>query len=252
VKLFSCFIIIAAFAFAQPPDPDDAGKKKIIDDARAKGLAYAKELPEYVCTQLTRQNLDPKGTNQWKKLDTINEQLTFVNHTEDYRLVAVNGKPQGEGRHASDSITAAEFTRLLAITMDPKSQAEIAWSQWDTLRGHRVHSLGYRVAKEHSQLTIGKKGQQITVGYFGVINVDSESGSILKIGMVALDIPAKFPIHAYSEELNYEFAKIGDHYYVLPLKADIHTKEGKIGSLTWNEVEYSNYRKPGAETASVK
>jgi hypothetical protein len=236
---------------AQPPDPDEAGKKKIIDDARAKGLAYAKELPDFVCTQLTRRNIDPKGTSQWRKLDTVNEQLSFIKGAEEYRVIAVNGKKlEAEHNRPSDSLSSSEFTKLLTWTFDPKTEAELTWSQWDTLRGHRVHTLGFRVKADHSQYTIGKAKNPITVGYFGVINVDAESGAILKLGLVATDIPAKYPIQGVTVEFNYEFAKVGDHYFVLPLKADLHAKEGK--SLTWNEVEYSNYRKPGSETASTK
>ena len=48
--------------------------------------------------------------------------------------------------------------------------------------------------------------------------------------------------------MNYEFAQIGDHYYVVPLRADLHSKEGK--TMIWNEVEFHDYRKPGAEPAS--
>jgi hypothetical protein len=36
----------------------------------------------------------------------------------------------------------------------------------------------------------------------------------------------------------------------VPFRADVHTKEGK--ALTWNEVEFHDYRKPGATSATAK
>lgn len=245
---------VAALALAQtnpPAPPDDETAKKIIEDTRAKALSYSRELPDFTCRQITRRNEDPKGLNQWRVLETINEQLNYINRQEDYRLIAVNGKKSGSQTPPGGILHSSEFADVLNWIFDPKSKAEISWSQWEALRGHRVHVLGFRVAKENSQFVVSKsKGEKITAGMFGVINVDAESGAILKVGIIATDIPASFPVQGVAMELNYEFAKIGDHYYVVPLKADLHSKEGK--TLIWNEVEYRDFRKPGPETASIK
>ena len=240
-------VVFAGAAIAQPNPPDDATAKKIIADARAKALAYSSELPDFVCRQVTRRNEDAKGTNQWRTLETINQQLTFIHRQEEYKTISVNGKKSGD--RPSELMRSTEFADYLKWIFDPKSQTEITWTQWDALRGHRVHLLGFRVKQENSQLVLSKgKGQQLTAGMFGVITVDSESGAILKIGIIATDVPATFPIQGVAIELNYEFAKVGDHYYVLPLKADLHSKEGK--TLIWNEVEFHDYRKPAPESAS--
>jgi len=258
-KKFYCLLALsAAAALAQkdqpatPNPPDDAMQKKIITDAMAKALAYEKELPDFVCNQVTRRNEDPKGTNQWRTLETVNEQLTFLHGKEEYRTVAVNGKKvNAESNRPGWLMPSSEFTKFLVWTLSPKSQAEISWSSWDALRGHRVHVLGFRVAKEHSEYVVQRgKGAAITTGFFGVINVDADTGAILKLGIIPTDIPAAYPVAGISLELHWEYAKIGDHYYLLPFKADLHSKEGK--ALSWNEVEYRDYHKPGAGSATAK
>ncbi|MBZ5602006.1 MAG: hypothetical protein LAO79_06850 [Acidobacteriia bacterium] len=239
-------LLTAAAAFAQPNPPDEAAQKKIIADATAKALSYPKELPDFVCRQVTRRNEDPKGLNQWRTIETVNEQLSFINHKEEYKTLAVNGK---KSDRSSTVMHSTDFADYLSWIFDPKAKAELSWSQWDALRGHRVHVLGFRVTKENSQFVISKgKGQQITAGIFGVISVDSESGAILKLGLIATDIPPTYAVQGVAIEVNYEFAQIGDHYYVVPLRADLHSKEGK--TMIWNEVEFHDYRKPGAEPAS--
>jgi len=248
VKLTIVLLLTACAAFAQPNPPDEPTQKKIIADATAKALSYWKELPDFVCRQVTRRNEDPKSLNQWKTLETINEQLTFIDHKEEYRTISINGKKPSNDQNRAGLLRSSEFADYLNWIFDPKSKVEISWSQWDALRGHRVHLLGYRVKPENSQWVISKgKGQQVTAGMFGVISVDSESGAILKIGFVATDIPASFPVQGVAIEINYEFAKIGDHYYVVPLKADLHSKEGK--TMIWNEVEFHDFRKPDAPAA---
>jgi hypothetical protein len=234
-------LLVAAAAFGQKlPDPPD--EKKVIAETTAKALAYSKELPDFVCRQISRRNEDPKGLSQWKLLETISEEVSLIGGKEEYRMVAINGKKTEQAR-PSGVFNISQFGDFLNWIFDPKAQAEISWSQWDSLRGHRVHVLGYRVKKENSQFVVSKgKGQQAPTGFFGVINVDAESGAILKLGVVATDIPSNFPVQGVAIELHYEFAKIGDHYYVVPLKADLHSKEGK--TLLWTEVEYRDYRKP--------
>jgi hypothetical protein len=241
-------ILLAGCVFAQPNPPDDAGQKKIIADATALALSYSKDLPDFVCRQVTRRNEDPKGLNRWRTIETINDQLSFIGHKEEYRALSINGK-KVSSENRTPLMHSTEFADFLSWVFDPKAKAEITWSQWDALRGHRVHLLGFHVKQENSQYVLSRgKGQQATAGMFGVINVDSESGSILKLGVVATDLPANFPMQQVAIELNYEFAKIGDHYFLLPLRADLHSKEGK--SMIWNEVEFHDYRKPGAEGSS--
>lgn len=261
-KKFYCLLALTAVAaFGQkdqpsgPPPPDDPMQKKIINDAIAKARLYTKELPDFVCNQVSRRSEDLKGTNQWKTLETVNQELTVIHGKEEYRMVAVNGKKvNADSSRPGWTLEADDFSRFLAWTVDPKSETEMSWSAWDALRGHRVHTLGFRVTKEHSQWTFQKgKGEPITLGYFGVINVDSETGAILKLGLIATDIPANYPANAVTMELNWEYAKVGDHYYLLPFKAEYHAKEGKTGkTLTWNEVEYRDFHKPGSGAATAK
>ncbi len=240
---FALFVLLGCAAIAQPPDPDDDTKKKIIEAARAKALAFSKELPDFTCRQVTRRNEDPKGLNQWRTLETINEQLTFINRKEEYHTLAINGKKAGGENRPNGLMRFSEFADYLTWVFSPESKADIAWSKWDALRGHRVHELGFRVLSANSKMTVSKgKGRQVTAGMFGVIDVDSETGSILRLNVVATDIPSNFAVQGVGTELDFEFAKVGEHYYMLPLKADLHSKEGK--SLFWNEVEFHDYSKP--------
>ncbi len=259
MKIAWLILMAAAAAFAQRdpapqglPPLDDAQQKALIEATIAHARAYPKELPDYLCTQITRRNEDPKGTNQWRTLETVSEQLTFIGGKQQYEVLHVNGKRAGENANRPAwAMPASDFTKFLEWTFDPKSQAEISWSNWDALRGHRVHLLGFTVRKEHSPWTIQKgKGEPITTGYFGVINVDAETGAILKLGIISTDLPKTYPVSAVSIELHWEYAKIGDHWYLVPFRADVHTKEGK--ALTWNEVEFHDYRKPGATSATAK
>jgi hypothetical protein len=235
----------------QPDPPDLPGQKKIIDDLIARAHAYEKDMPDFVCSQVTIRNEDPKGTNQWKMLGSTNSELTFIKGKEEYRTLAVNGKKvSADAGKGAELFTPSDFATYIKWTFDKESAGEFSWSNWDALRGHKVHVIGFRVPKEHSKMVVGKGKFEFTSGFLGIINVDVESGAILKLGIVASDVPAGNPVQAYSIELNWDFAKVGDHYYALPYKVDQHSKENKK-TLVWNEVEFRDYRKPGADTAKA-
>ena len=70
-------IALAQESQSAPNPPDEPSQKKLIEDTIAKARAYEKDLPDYVCSQVTIRNDDPKGTNQWKMLGSTNEELTY-------------------------------------------------------------------------------------------------------------------------------------------------------------------------------
>lgn len=131
MKLFCLLIFSAAAALAQrdqgpagPPPLDDAQQKKLIQDTIAHARAYARELPDFVCTQITRRNEDTKGVNQWRTLETVNEQLSFIGGKEQYEMIHVNGKKVSENAsRPSWVMPMSDFTKFLDWTFDPKSQA---------------------------------------------------------------------------------------------------------------------------------
>lgn len=238
--------MVAASAFGQ--DPDAAAQKQIISDVTAKALEYLKNAPDFSCTQVLRHNVDASGTNtKWKLLDTIHERLTFVSQKEEYEVLSIGGKKPGnpENRPAG-LMSLSEFNGLLADIFDPKAKAELSWGKWDSVRGHRVHEIGYKVTKDHSTLTIGKK--DLTVGLLGLLYADADTGAVLRITNVATDIPAKYPLQAVSMDLNWEYMKLGDQVVLVPIKADMHEKDGK--SLVWNEIEFRDYKPEAVKKSS--
>lgn len=224
-----------------PAPLEDAEQKKLIADVTARALQYSKELPEFVCTQVTRKNEDPTGTShRWKLTDTIHEEVTFRGNKEEYREVSLNGKKiDGESRHG-DLISTASFAEAISFVFDPKYHATFQWAKWDSLRGHRVHEIAWAIKLEDSPLAVGKK--QVKTALLGVVDADADTGAVLRIMMIANGLTKNSPLQALTREFHYDFAKIGDHYYLLPLKADIQSRDGK--KVMWDEYEFRDYRKP--------
>jgi hypothetical protein len=146
------------------------------------------------------------------------------------------------------TISSGEFGSMLKEIFEPESEASFAWLRWATLRGKRAHVYTYRVPKSNSQWRIAyQRSQETIVGYTGLVYVDKETEMILKVTLNASEIPPSFPIQHASDALDYDYTKINDTTYLLPLKAEVKLSHGK--QLTRNIVEFHLYRKFGVDTS---
>jgi hypothetical protein len=88
-------------------------------------------------------------------------------------------------------------------------------------------------------------GELTTIaGYHGLIYADRETHMVMRIKMEC-DMPVTFPIQSVDLDLNYDYSNISGQPFLLPLKSELHSREGKV--LVKNEVEFRLYNKFGAE-----
>ena len=73
------------------PAPDSIEQKRILGEVTENALNYTKNLPNFICLQVTQRHVDPTGTgDNFRLADKIREQLTYFEHHESYKVMAVN------------------------------------------------------------------------------------------------------------------------------------------------------------------
>ncbi len=230
-----------------PPDPAELQKilTEVIEDARS----YAKTLPDYLCVEVTRKHFDPTGTEDWRELATVQEQVSYVDHKEAYKVVMVNGRAVANMEHegVGGSTLSGDFGSIFTEIFDEQTGAEFQWDHWATLRGRRMYVFAFRVPRPRSHFTISDGGSHsIVAGYHGLIYADRETKSIMRYKFDCEDIPIDFPVKDVRLDVNYDFVTIAGAKYVLPLKTEVWSRMGKF--MSWNEAEYHLYRKFGTES----
>ena len=234
-----------AVAIATIPPPDSIEQKKILAEITQNALDYSRNLPNFLCTQVTRRHGDPTGQENWHSFDTIQERLTYSDQKEDYKVVMVNNQPVTNVEHdkLGGATSSGEFGSMLAEIFSPETHTEFEWERWATLRGRRMYVYNFRVPQRYSKYSIYHQGSErrIIVGYHGLIYADREGKNVMRIKLECDTIPPDYPIQQVSLDLNYDFTDIAGQQFVLPLKADLHSREGRF--LVWNEVEFHLYRK---------
>ena len=78
------------------------------------------------------------------------------------------------------------------------------------------------------------------------IYADRDTKMVMRITMSADNLPADFPIQKVDLDMNYDYTTISGQEFLLPLKAELHSREGRY--LTKNETEFRLYNKFGTES----
>jgi hypothetical protein len=241
----------AGSAAAAPsiPPPSAAEQRQLIQELREYALNYDKQLPDFLCTQVTRRFYDPSGLEYWVSADTVTAKLSYFQRREEKKVLFVNNQYQDiDWDKLGGASSTGEFGALLREIFEPGSEAVFQWERWGTLRGKRNHVIHYRVAQRNSQWTISyEKVQSITPAYEGRIYAEAGTGLVTRVTLEALDIPASFPVQMARTQLDYDYATISGNTFLLPLRAEVKMREGKL--LIRNDIEFRNYRKFGADTS---
>ena len=233
---------------AQPiPPPDSKEQEMVLDAIREYANDYSKKLPNFICTQVTRRFVDPAGLEFWQSQDTITSKLSYFEQKEDYKVIFVNNRSVDTTMDRLGGATSTgEFGSMMNQIFEPSTRARFEWERWATLRGKRMHVFAYRVPQETSQWSIVyEKTHAIKPAYRGLIYVDKQTLAIMRITLEADNLPFSFPVQQAMTTLDYEFQSISGTDYVLPLKAVMRMRAGKL--LVKNEVEFRNYNRFGAE-----
>jgi hypothetical protein len=229
------------------PPPTSVEQGRVLEQAREYALQYTKSLPNFICTQVTRRYIDPAGLEFWQQQDVLTAKLSYFEQKEDYKVVLVNNRyVDTTMEQVGGATSTGEFGSMMREIFEPATRARFEWERWATLRGRRMHVFTYRVPQETSKWQIiYDKSEAIRPAYKGLIYVDRDTMAIMRITLEAENLPFSFPVQQATTTLDYDYQRIPAGEFVLPLKAVVRMRSGKL--LVKNEVEFRNYNRFGAE-----
>jgi len=235
------------------PPPNPADQKRFLAEITENALTYTKTLPNFLCTQVTRRYVDSTGKESWVQQDVIQEHLSYVDGREDYKVVMVNDRPAVNLSHMKlgGATSSGEFGSMLADIFAPATAAEFHWEKWAKLRGRVMYVFNFRVEQSRSKYSIlhEESRREIVSGYHGLIYADRDTGMVMRIIMQCDTIPADFPIQQVAEDLNYDFVDISGRPFVLPVRVELRSREGRFQSK--NDIEFRMYRKFTTESSII-
>jgi len=243
--------LMVFLARAAGPPATNAETAETVERTRTAALAYSKRMPDFICTQTIRRSYHLTLPNNWIDADVLTVKLRYSGQTEDRQLLLRNGQPVAEGEPFGGLDNIGEFGGMLEGVFDPASQAEFHWESWKTIRQRPAAVLSYRVEKAHSSYALnfdpgGYMHRQV-VGYHGAIEVDLETGGVMRLVYEADAIPKDFPMQFASTAVDYGFVEVAGRQYLLPVRSEIETNAD--GFRSRNISEFKDYRKFSADSS---
>jgi hypothetical protein len=244
------------------PPPSSEEQAAIISDVREYALNYSKNLPDFICTQVTRRYAAPMpGTKwggsalsqpSWQAQDVLQIRLSYFEQKEKYQVVLVNNTIINKDyEQVGGSKSFGEFGSMLREIFEPSTEARFEWDHWGTLRGKRVMAFAYHVSQSRSQyrLVVEDAKLSIITAYRGLVEVDPDTHVVMRVSTIAENIPPDFPIRKAEDVLDYDFQDLSGHTFLLPLKSQVLMSGGD--ALQRLDEEFRLYRKYTAE-AEIK
>jgi VWFA-related protein len=255
-------------AIAAPPEVDIPGQLTIsatkspvtpmssqeaalmIEDARQRALSYGESLPNFMCIEVTNRSADPSGTGNWKLKDSIVELLRYRDKQETRTTIEVNGQASNTSHEAmKGSLSSGEFGGVLKSVFAGASKARFEWKETDELNGGTVQVFTYAVDPAHSKFgVVGTNGLEVIAGFHGQVFIDTATRSVRRITLIA-DLPKQLPkdfgTSGSSMRVDYDYAVINEHDYLLPVTAEMRITKGRH-SMALNTMEFRNYKRFGS------
>lgn len=232
------------------PPPDSIEQGKILEEVRDYALNYTSQLPNYICVRVDRRSVDSSGSgNSWRLIDTVTTKVSYFEQKEDYKVVLVNNSPVNDMslEKLGGTISEGEFASMMREIFMRESEARFEWDHWGTLRGKRVYVFSFDIDQPHSHYRIvADRTQEYVPAYRGLVYIDADTKMVTRIKHVPYDIPKTFPIQQVETILDYDYTKISDREYLLPMRAVVTSRSARY--LTKNEEEFRMYRKFGTES----
>lgn len=241
--------------FQSPPAPTAEEKNQVLEEAARNSLNYAASLPDFICTETVRRFEDAKlkEKQNWELKDTLTLKLGYFSHVEDYKLVAINGKPTYRTyEEVGGAVSQGEFGSLLISIFRGAPRDRFAWDHWTTLRRRPTMVYAFRVKLEHATYNIhfeaaGYQPVTVLTGQHGFVYIDHVTKQVVRVYMEADDIPDDFPVTSVTTMLDYDFVDVGGRQFLLPLSALV--RMGTHRMQMRNEVAFEQYRKFTSDTS---
>lgn len=228
--------------------PDARAQRVLLGRVRLESLRYQRELPDFICDQLTTRSVDDGGTGKhWKQRDKLQVQDVYVGGFVNHKLIAINGKDANKNYRALEGFLSETVLHsvgfLPAWLFGPQAKTQFEWLREEMLDGRRMEVFSVHLAAADSQFTISAQRDMFVAGIDGEIYVDAISAVVRKFE-IHMDLPANSVLQEGKLDIDYGQVSISSRSFLLPVRFEVQARYG--ASLVKNETQVVRYQKYGA------
>ncbi|MFN7919274.1 MAG: hypothetical protein U0Q16_04210 [Bryobacteraceae bacterium] len=246
-------LLVAACSVAQLAAQQVSSPKLSPDLIRISRIKYHMSqtlgrMPNYTCTQTIERSRRPAKSRKFQLLDTIRLEVALVDGKE---LFAWPGATRFEDREISELVGGGAIGNG-NFALHAKS---VLMSNFPTYQylgtfgepGAQRFRYSYDVPQIRSGFMLRDGVSQAVTGYKGTFDVDAESLDLIRLEVLAEEIPSPLLISRAQDIMFYERTRIGEADFLLPKSSEmtISTVDGTEGR---NRVSFAGCRQYSGES----
>ena len=256
------FLLLTAPQYAQqdPPQPSPSEQSILLARVRREALRYQRELPDFICLQVTTRNLDETGTGQhWKREDRFEVEDSYVGRFVNHKLIMLNGKsPRKNYQQLSGFLSESVLYSVGFLPrwlFGPQAKTEFQWTHSAVLNGRQVHVFTVHLAPSESKFTVASERRavmagsterrSIIAGIDGLLYVDAVTAAVRRFE-IHMILPPDSIIQEGTVDIDYDGVDISGREFFLPVKFDVTARFGD--ALGKNETQIVRYQKYAAQS----
>ena len=221
----------------------------LIERARRIVLAYTENLPNFVCTKISRSGwLKDGARSRWRQSREVTAEVQFVDGRESYRNVTMNGRRSK--KNFRDIAGYGEFGSTLYDLFRPEAGAVFTRSGDDVIGGREVAVFRMEVVNPSYGIHFsswGRNKRPINVGFRGLVSIDKATGHVLRHdAREMLGVPSDYLFRQASHSIDYDYVPIGGKPHLLPVRSRWAYRYPKKFEIEY--IEWTSCRKFGAES----
>ncbi|MEZ5354695.1 MAG: hypothetical protein R2762_18835 [Bryobacteraceae bacterium] len=205
------------------------------------------QLPNYTCTETIERSHRAPKSRRFQLDDTIRLEVALVNGKE---LFAWPGAGNFEDRPLRDLVggtigngSFALHARSVFLSNAPTYEYVGPVEEF----GRSMHRYRYHVPLNRSGFQLRVGDQQGVAGYHGAFDVDQTSLDLIRLEVIAHDIPPHVPLSNARDEMRYQRVAIGERDFLLPQSSEL-TLTDLTGDESRNRTSFSSCHQYSGES----
>ncbi len=233
------------------PAPDTSPRiDPRIEKAREAVATFTESLPSYVCQEQIARYVSTTHKANWTPLDIVSTEVVYEHGKEDYRNLQVNGKPVKKTiEEIGGSWSKGEFGTVLVDLFSPSTAADFRYRRTAKASGRDAFLYDFEVEHETSHWHIQVASQSLLPAYKGSVWIDKETNRVLRIEMQAVQVPKEFPLDKIEMANDYQFIRIGDRQFLLPVHSEVLDCQRGTDTCTRNAIDFRNYHRYSGDSS---
>ncbi len=246
-----CWYLLALCALACAQTPQETGlapERLLLVRIKVAMESNLEELPNYTCSLTVERSIRRAQNQRFQLMDALRLEVALVNGKE---LYSWPGEKEFRDEDLTDMIDQGAISTgafaLHARSVFLSNTAEFTYVGEEDLDGRRAVRYDFRIPQYRSGYRIRIGTASGIAGEHGSFWADPDSLDLLRLTVVAEDIPTNVPILGAEETLDYARAPIGSSIFLLPKASEMTITDFK-GNVSRNRTSFANCRQYTGES----